>query len=239
MSNLTISTNDEPFFKAFQTYVDRPKKFDLDPLVLSVSAKDLMDKSPGTHYGLYDDTRVLDNVSDTIKHRAEEIRKYYSKKLFWSNLNGKELTPIRSRMAVLLEHRIAECSEHDIGIYWKLPYFYEEDCVYDEFREKYNTKTLSPLGNKISNRFAKRLEYLKSTNGIQKNSKFKNFWFADDNKDLYAIQINLGNELLTLFEDILDKNPIPIFETYLKESRIDTLHFYKLYSYKLLKDNNA
>ncbi len=142
-------------------------------------------------------------------------------------------------MAFLLENRVAECNDQDIGIYWKLPYFYEEDCVYDEFKKLYNTERLSPLGNKISNKFAKRLKFLKTTTGMQKTQKFKNFWFVDDNNDLYSAQISVGNELLTLFESLITNNPNPIFETYLKESRIDKLHFYKLYSFKLLKDNNA
>lgn len=238
MSNLTISTDDS-FFKSFQQYVEKSKKFEIDPLVLSVSAKELSEKFPGTHYNLYDDKRLLDNISDATKNRVEEIRKYYSKKLFWNNLNGVDLSPIRHRMSVLLEHKVLECNDNDIGIYWKLPYFYEEDCVYDDFKEKYNTDRLSPLGNKVSNRFAKRLSFLKTTSSCQKNGKTKNYWFSDDNQDLYAIQLSLGNELLSFFEDILEKNPTPIFETYLKESKIDKLHFYKLYSYKLLKELNA
>ncbi len=111
--------------------------------------------------------------------------------------------------------------------------------VYDQFKKTYNTEQLSPLGNKRSNRFAKRLSFLKTTKCIQKNRKTKNYWFADDNNDLYGIELKLDNELIDLFEAILEHNPTPLFDTYLAESRIDKLHFYKLYSFKLLKDNNA
>ena len=232
MSSLTISTAKSVFDLDYQESI---RKFELDPLVLSVSAKDLTDKYPGNHYGLYDDSRVLENITDDIKKRAEEIRSYYSKKLFWDSLNGKSLSPIRARLSVLLENRVSECNDNDIGLYWKLPYFYDEDTVYDEFKKLYNTEKLSPLGNKRSNRFAKRLSFLKTTNGIQKNQKPKNFWFTDDNKDLYGIQIKLDNELMCLFEEMLEENKTPIFETYLKESRIDKLNFYKLYSFKLYK----
>jgi hypothetical protein len=235
MLNLTTNTNN-PFSLE---YIESIHKFDSDPLVCSVSAKDLVDRSPDTHYSLRDDIRVKDNITPAIEARAEEIRNYYTKRFFWDALNGKTLTPIRTRMVQLLENRIFDCNENDVGIYYKLPYFYEEDKTYEEFSDLYNTKKLSPLGNKRSNKFAKRLQFVKSTNGIQKNAKAKYFWFTDDNRDLYNISIELGNPLLSLFEQIITDNPTPLFETYLKEDRLDKLHYYKLYSFKLLKEHNA
>jgi hypothetical protein len=235
MLNLTTNINN-PFSLE---YIESIHKFDSDPLVCSVSAKDLVDRSPDTHYSLRDDIRVKDNITPAIEARAEEIRNYYTKRFFWDALNGKTLTPIRTRMAQLLENRIVDCNDNDVGIYYKLPYFYEEDKTYEEFSDLYNTKKLSPLGNKRSNKFAKRLQFVKSTKGIQKNAKAKYFWFTDDNKDLYNITIELGNPLLSLFEQIITDNPTPLFETYLKEDRLDKLHYYKLYSFKLLKEHNA
>jgi hypothetical protein len=235
MLNLTTNTNN-PFSLE---YIESIHKFDIDPLVSSVSAKDLVDRSPDTHYSLRDDIRVKDNITPAIEARAEEIRNYYTKRFFWDALNGKTLTPIRTRMVQLLENRIADCNDNDVGIYYKLPYFYEEDKTYEEFSDLYNTKKLSPLGNKRSNKFAKRLQFVKATKGIQKNTKSKYFWFTDDNKDLYNVSIELGNPLLSLFEQIITDNPTPLFETYLKEDRLDRLHYYKLYSFKLLKEHNA
>jgi hypothetical protein len=235
MLNLTTNTNN-PFSLE---YIESIHKFDTDPLVSSVSAKDLVDRSPDTHYSLRDDIRVKDNITPAIEARAEEIRNYYTKRFFWDALNGKPLTTIRTRIVQLLENRIFDCNENDVGIYYKLPYFYEEDQTYEEFSKLYNTKKLSPLGNKRSNKFAKRLQFVKSTKGIQKNTKSKYFWFTDDNRDLYNIAIELGNPLLSLFEQIITDNPTPLFETYLKEDRLDKLHYYKLYSFKLLKEHNA
>jgi hypothetical protein len=236
MLNLTTNTNN-PFSLE---YIESIHKFDTDPLVCSVSVKDLVDRSPDTHYSLRDDIRVKDNITPAIEARAEEIRKYYTKRFFWDALkNGKPLSPIRTRMAQLLENRIVDCNDNDVGIYYKLPYFYEEDQTYEEFSKLYNTAKLSPLGNKRSNKFAKRLQFVKSTSGIQKNKKSKYFWFADDNRDLYNITIELGNPLLSLFEQIIDNNPTLLFQTYLKEDRLDKLHFYKLYSFTLLKEHNA
>ena len=234
---LTLTTNTNNPFSL--EYIESRYKFDTDPLVRAVSAKDLVDRSPDIHYGLQDDSRVTDNITDDVKARAEEIRKYYTKRFFWDALNSRTLSPIRTRMVELLENRITDCTENDVGIYYKLPYFYEEDQTYEEFSKLYNTAKLSPLGNKRSNKFAKRLKFVKSTKGIQKNVKSQYFWFTDDNKDLYNITIELSNPLLSLFEQIIENTPSPLFQTYLKEARLDKLHFYKLYSFTLLKELNA
>lgn len=237
MLNLTTNTNN--LSESLQ-YIESRYKFECDPLVRSVSAKDLADKDPSNHYGLQDDSRVKDNITADTEARAEEIRKYYTKRFFWDALkNGKPLSPIRTRIVQLLENRITECNDNDVGIYYKLPYFYEEDRTYEEFGKLYNTEKLTPLGNRRSNKFAKRLKFIKSTKGIQKNTKSKHFWFSDDKKDLYGIAIELSNPLLSLFEQIIEHNPTPIFETYLKEARLDKLHYYKLYSFNLLKETNA
>ena len=237
MLSLTTNTNNPIVSLEF---IESIYKFESDPLVRSVSAKDLADQNPSIHYGLQDDIRVKDNITPVIEARAEEIRRYYTKRFFWDALkNGKPLSPIRTRIVQLLENRIVECNDNDVGIYYKLPYFYEEDQTYEEFSKLYNTKKLSPLGNKRSNKFAKRLQFVKTTKGIQKNTKSKYFWFTDDNRDLYNIDIELSNPLLSLFEQIIIDNPTPLFETYLKEARLDKLHYYKLYSFKLLKEHNA
>lgn len=219
------------------TYKESETEFKEDPLVLSVSLKDLVEKNQG-HYSL-EDLRVLENINDKIRDHAEAVRKYYSKKFFWTNLSGKSVSSFRSRVCVLLEGHIRKCGEKDRGIYYKLPWFYDEDMIYDDFKKTYNTKQLSGLGSKRSNVFAKRLTYIKSSKGWQKNRKVEYFWFTDDNKDLYCIQIQLDNSLLSMFRGMLEDNPVPLFQTMLAEDRIDDMHFYKLHNFKFIKEQHA
>jgi hypothetical protein len=218
-------------------YKEKEIEFKEDPLVLACSIQDLVNKT-ANFYSL-EDCRVIENITQEIRDHAEAVRKHYAQKFFWANLNNQKLSPIRTRMASLLEGRIRTCSENDRGIYYKLPFFYEEDMIYEEFKKLYNTEKLSPLGNKRSNAFAKRLTFIKTSNGIQKNRKQKYFWFSDDNKDLYCIQVDIKNNLIDMLEGFLEQNPTPLFHTYLTEDRLDKLHFYKLYSFKFLKDHNA
>lgn len=231
-----IETN-EPFDFSNLTYRELQIDFKEDPLVLSCSAKELIEKSNG-FYNL-EDPRVLENITQEHRDKAEIIRKYYSQRFFWASLNNQQLSSIRIRMLELLEGRVKNCTENDRGIYYKLPFFYDEDMVYEEFKKLYNTEKLSPLGNKRNNVFAKRLTFIKTSKGIQKNRKQKYFWFSDDNKDLYCIQVDITNNLLNMLEGFLEQNPTPLFQTHLTEDRLDKLHFYKLHSFKFLKDHNA
>jgi len=124
MSTVLVSELDGIFST---TYNEKEMSFKEDPLVLAVSLKDLMNRSPGSYYSI-EDPRVLENVNDDIRTKSEQIRKYYGRKYFWSNLsNNQQLSGFRSRVCYLLENRIRTCKDKDAGIYYKLPYFYDED----------------------------------------------------------------------------------------------------------------
>lgn len=213
---------------------ERITEFKEDPLVLACTLKKYVESGQG--YLSLDNPDLIELITDEDRNTSEIIRKYYSKKFFWNALSGnKPLSGYRQRLINLLENRISKCKDQDCGVYYKLPYFYEEDVVYEDFKKIYNTSALSPLGNKRSNVFAKRLTFIKTTLGTQQKRKIKFFWFHDDNNDLYSVQINSDNELITLFESIILSSTDHVFETRLAESRIDNMHFYKLYSFKLLR----
>jgi hypothetical protein len=219
------------------SYVENEIVFKDDPLALACSLKNLVETNNG-HYSL-DDLRVSDNITPEIRAHAEVVRKYYSKKFFWNNLSGLNNSSFRSRVCSLLEGHVRTCTEKDRGIYYKLPWFYDEDMIYDEFKKTYNTTNLSSLGSKRNNVFTKRLTYLKSSKGWQKNRKSEYFWFTDDNKDLYCIPINLDNTLLSMFRGMIEENPTPLFETMITEDRLDNMHFYKLFNFKFIKESHA
>ena len=185
--NVTINDLDSLFTS---TYKEKEKVFDLDPLVLSVSLKDLMEEMSGAFYSL-DDIRVVEHVNPDIREQAEQIRKYYTKRFFWTNLsNNGRISEFRSRLCHLLENRIQKCKDQDVGIYYKLPYFYEEDMIYDDFKKQYNTTDL-PAANS-SNILGKvfkqnlTLKYVKTTSSRQRKRNINRFWFTD-NTYLYCI----------------------------------------------------
>lgn len=220
---------------AFQPYKDdKLRKWDIDPLILAVSLKDLADRT-GRVWSL-ESKEVRDNVNDVIVAKSEVIRKYYTKKFFWKNLSGtRELSPFRQRVCYLLETRTLETKDRDCGIYFKLPWFYDEDMIYDEFKRDLKTTNLPDLNLK-SQPVAKRLSYIKSTLGWQAKKRVKYLWFKDDDNYLHGLVIDNDNPLLETFYDIILEKESCTFIAHINQDRIDNLHFYKLFKFKLIKE---
>jgi hypothetical protein len=237
MSSILVNELDNIFNS---TYQEKEVEFKEDPLVLSVSLKDLADRNPGVYYSL-EDLRVLENVNDDIRDRAEQIRKYYGKKYFWSNLaSNRSLSDFRGRVCYLLENRIRTCKDKDAGIYYKLPYFYDEDMIYDDFKKQYNTTDVPRIGSiKTPNsKHQLTLTYLKTSSCRQQKRNLNRFWFTD-NKYLYNIEIANDNPLLEMFKQLVIEKMTVTFDTYYNVDRIDQMYFYKLFNFTLAKETNA
>jgi hypothetical protein len=219
------------------TYKENSVEFKEDPLVLAVSVKDLMDRNLGQFFSL-EDTRVTEHINEDIRTKAEQIRKYYGRKYFWNNLtNGARQSDFRGRVCYLLENRIRICKDKDAGIYYKLPYFYDEDMIYDEFKKQYNTTDLPRVGNINTTRSKHQLtlKYVKTTSSRQQKRNINRFWFTDD-VYVYGIEIANDNPLLDLFKQVIVDKGTVTFETYYNVDRIDQMYFYKLFNFALAKE---
>jgi hypothetical protein len=237
MSSILVNELDNIFNS---TYQEKEVEFKEDPLVLSVSLKDLMDRNPGVYYSL-EDLRVLENVNDSIRDRAEQVRKYYGRKYFWNNLaSNRSLSDFRGRVCYLLENRILTCKDKDAGIYYKLPYFYDEDMIYDEFKKQYNTTDVPRVGNfnTTKTKHCLTLKYIKTTSSRQQKRNVNRFWFTDD-VYLYNIEVTNDNPLLEMFKQMVVEKMTVTFDTYYNVDRLDQMYFYKLFNFSLAKDTNA
>lgn len=228
----------EHTFDFEQTFKERLTEFKEDPLVLSVSLKKI--STPDQYYAI-DNPRVVENIDNEIRNTAEAIRTYYGKKFFWQNLkDGNGLSDFRRRVCYLLENRIQSCKDQDIGIYFKLPWFYEEDMIYDEFKKNYCTTNLPRIGYgaPTSPKEVLKLKYIRTSVSTQRKRKIERFWFTNE-KYLYAIEVEASNPLIYMLKDMLLKKEEHCFETYLTQDRIDQLHYYKLFQFNFAREDNA
>ena len=216
----------------FQTYKDdKEQKWDEDPLVLACALKSATGDS--VPFSL-SDPRVKEFITDEVRLHAEVVRKYYTKKFFWSNLSGnKVLSPFRQRLCYLLENRICETKDKDVGIYFKLPWFYDEDMVHDQLKQTLKTTDLPAPDFKVQP-VAIRLTYVTSSKGWQAKRKVERFWFKDENDYLYGITIPDDNILLEMFKDIILKSKTHVFTTRIAHDRIDNMNYYRLFKFKLI-----
>jgi len=217
---------------------ERITEFKEDPLVLSCIAKRHLDQGLGYHS--MEDSSLLELITEEDRVLAKNIREYYTKKFFWRALSSeKPLSDFRHRLINLLENRIRKCKDQDCGIYYKLPYFYSEDIIYEEFKKTLKTDTISSLGSSRQNSMMKSLEFIKTSSSRQRKRNQIRYWFKDDNNFLYGLELTSDNPLLMIFDDYLKGRSNIIFETKLTEDRIDQMHYYKLFNYKFVKEQNA
>lgn len=234
MTTVNINISDD-FLFGNQTYFDNKEKtWDVDPLYLAVSAKQLTEKT-GNFYSL-ESAEVCSNISKEVAEKAEEIRKYYSKKFFWRNLStDRSLSSYRQRLCYLLETRSLTTVDRDQGIYFKLPWFYDEDMIYDDFKKTLITQNLPRIDFKVQP-IAKRLQYINFTVAWQHKRKLKRLWFKDEAGYLHGMEISADNPLLETFQDLITEKSHCTFITRISEDRIDGMYFYKLHNFKLIKE---
>ena len=218
-------------------YKEQSTSFKEDPLVLSCTAKRYSETS-NTHISLEGDT-TIEMITDEDRALAEKIRKYYTKKWFWQTLsNVGHMSDFRTRCCYLLENRIKECKEKDTGIYYKLPWFFDEDMHYDEFKKQYKTKDTdvdSVPRNKFSTKSKFTLTYLKSTVSRQQKRKLERFWFTDGSV-LYNVEVLQDNPLIDMFRNMIEPGKSVNIESYCTVDRIDQMYFYKLYRFNFTKE---
>ena len=216
-----------------QEYKQRIIEFTEDPLVLSCTLHSL--RSAGSPWMNIDSDIVKESVSIEHREEAEKIRDYYTKKFFWSALaNTRPLSDYRRRLLNLLESRIRKCDDKDVGIYYKLPFFYKEDIVYDQLKKNFKTVSLPAITNNNS-KVRMDLTFISTTFSSQRKNKIERFWFTEGTY-LYQIEIRDDNPLMDLFKSLLSDNKVLKLETHRYIDRIDNMEFYKLLKFNLVKE---
>lgn len=217
-------------------YTEKPTKYKEDPLVLACSVKALSEAGVGQYFSL-DSTESTENITQEIRDHAEKVRKYYTKKYLWLNLkDNRNISDFRSRVCYLLENRVSECKDRDQGIYYKLPWFYDEDMIYDEFKQNYNTTDLPQRAydqRRVKTRL--NLTYVKSTISRQQKRKLERFWFTDQTY-LYNIEVAQDNPLLEMFRAMIEPGKQVMFNTLFNEERIDKMYYYKMFQFSFVKE---
>ncbi len=232
-----VITDDESFKSVFaDTYREEPVVFDVDPLVLSVRLKKMKAADPHGWHRI-ESPQVKAQLDGEDWNDAIKIKDYYSKKLVWNSLSDEKLSNYRASLLQLLHHPKHNLSKKEVGMIVTLPHFYEEDQTLDSIVKSYRVADTPRITPNLG-RFARNLTLIGTTNRWLNKTHFNFYWFADDNKFVYSIQLAKDNVLLPFFEDAIMSNE-PSFDTLL--TKVDyPFSYYKMYDFKLLKkEQNA
>jgi hypothetical protein len=206
-------------------------EYAVDPLACSVAMY-----RNSTSYGLL---RAVNTITDEDQAQANAIRDYYSKKYFWDSLKAQRPQSEYRQNAVrlLAIAKDWKLTDRDAGLFVKLPWFYAEDQVYDNFRSTLNVKREHYVGPNAFDTVAKKLTYLKKTIRWQGSKKTVSFWFKDDANNLSAVTVFADNPFNDIFEEQVQ---VPrVFEFTPKVDRLTDMWYNTIKSFKFIKESNA
>lgn len=201
--------------------------FKIDPLVCAIAYK-----RKNRANGLENEQ---ENYTPDDVAKAAEIREYYSKKFFWENLkSNRPQTDFRSNAIRLLSITDEwQLTDRETGLFVKLPCFYEEDIIYDEFRKTLITDEKFYRAKGRNDPFRVELTHLATTLRWQ-GSKRRAFWFKDANNYLYSITTMDNNPLNSVFEDVV-KQPM-VYEFRNSVDHVTDMWYNDVRYFKIIKD---
>ena len=156
-------------------------------------------------------------VTDQDCEQAEVIRKYYSDRILMAAVAARgEMSDFRRKLYGLLikQSGIKKC---DIGLLYRLPYFYAEDTAMDQVMEQ--TKSVNvdfPRTREVHGEF----QMIKRISVSRRSGETVQLWLQKDSSSVpYMIASKLDNPFLHLVESIL-KQPAKLTATaHLKQHR--------------------
>lgn len=172
----------------------RKTKFEIDPLLCSVAYH-----RKNSSYGLQQNK---DDIVDSDVQMAKSIREYYSKKYFWNALKRNQpQSEFRINAYRLLSiEKDWDLTERESGLFVKLPAFYAEDQIYDQFKSTLITGRPTYVNRGPMKSVVERLEYLGNTFRWQ-GSKRVSYWFKDNQRKLYSYTTAHNHPFNALFEE--------------------------------------
>ena len=221
-----IKSTLEDIFKDFVDAADLKKKppevveFNDDPVALSCASYEIYLKNPGARW--FDIRRVEATEEDRLK--AQEIRRYYRDRIMMQSLTASyPQSEFRQKLyGIVMGER--PVYDDELGILYRLPYFYAEDTAIDRAIEKTNPTIVSEegfvgslFGSDVVGEYRLLERVLK---GRRRGTETVQLWLESiSTPHLYLIAVQSSNPLLPLLESVLARPTQLKAHGYIKEHR--------------------
>ncbi len=150
--NTQVLTIADELTDLFEEKPARIIHFEDDPIALSCSSYRLGQAG----HGQYHDFDSL-KVEPEDRQQAQHIRNYYRAKITWQLLATAQYqrptTPFRQKLIGIVENTY-QITQNDLGILYRIPYFYQEDTAHDAiFADLPNYELIKVRGENIEENF--------------------------------------------------------------------------------------
>jgi len=218
---------DPDFVKSQEKYQSQKAAFPDDPLALSCASWRMFRDTPERRW------TNIETVKATSEDRAmaQTIRDYYNQRYTMQALKGRQLTEYQQKTAQFLSG-LYHLKTDELGLLYKLPYFYVEDCGIDFVIE--STQSYEKSLNKEYAEYT--LTPVKEIFRTRKGGETVQFWYQDQNNHAVLIECRGTDHLLTMLRGLFRQSKIQV-RSYTKLVAFDGPHeekALKLFSWELV-----
>jgi hypothetical protein len=169
-----------------------------DPIALSCAAYRLWQKNPVDRWPDLNDM-VLDPQD---REQSQAIRKYYADRLIMSLLQQEHaISSFRRNLYGLVTDSI-RLKKNEIGMVYRLPYFYAEDTALDQVVADTTSAEVYRMGDEFTGEFVLKQRITKS----RRSGEFVQFWLTrTGDTAAYGVMMKSDNPLLSLLTSVLDR----------------------------------
>ena len=215
-------------------YSNAPKRtespkasFSDDPLALSCASWRIFKDTPERRW------TNLDVVKATSEDRAmaQQIRDYYNQRYTMQALKGRQLTEYQQKTAQFLSG-LYHLKTDELGLLYKLPYFYTEDRGIDSVIE--STQSYKRHLNRTHDKYT--LTPVKQIFRTRKSGEMVQFWYQDQDRHPVLIECRGTDPLLNMLRGLFSQPQIQV-QSYVKLIGFDGPHeqkALKLFSWELV-----
>lgn len=177
-----------------------------DPIALGCASYRLAQAGRG-HY--HDLNSLVVEPED--RQQAQNIRNYYRAKITWELLKKTPqhvpLSAFRQKLMSIIEGS-HELTENDLGIVYRVPYFYVEDTQHDAIFDRLpDYEIVKTLGQNIQST----LTLVQKIEVLRRAYENTEYWFKLPNSVVPCmIVIENKNKLRTLFESMFARGPVQL-----------------------------
>jgi hypothetical protein len=226
--DLTAVYDNEFYTRDYKQKLESLKaSFSDDPLALSCASWRMFRDTPERRW------TNIDKVKATGEDRvmAQSIRDYYNQRYTMQALKGRPLTEYQQKTAQFLSG-LYHLKTDELGLLYKLPYFYVEDCGIDSVIDS-TQRYEKPLNRDYA---VYTLTPVKQIFRTRKSGETVQFWYQDQHNHAVLIECRGTDPLLSLLRGLFRELKIQV-QSYTKLVGFDGPHeekALKLFSWELV-----
>lgn len=198
VQTMNITVDPDTFTLDFDTKPLVPLVFTDEPIALSCAAHRLWQTNPVSRWPDLND--VTAEPQDHAQSQA--IRKYYADRLIINLLQQeREVSSFRRKLYGVVTNS-AQVTKAELGMIYRLPYFYAEDTALDQLVADTTSTDVCYMGDELTGEFVLKNRITKS----RRSGEFVQFWLTrTGDSAAYAVMLKSDNPLLSLMDSLMSR----------------------------------